>query len=60
MDMYEKIGPPIGEGTYGVVLKARHKISGKLVAIKKFKESEDDAQLSKTIQREVRILKVTL
>jgi hypothetical protein len=32
---YELLGT-IGEGTYGVVLKARHKESGQIVAIKKF------------------------
>lgn len=41
---YENLGK-IGEGTYGVVLKCRHKMSGALVAIKKFKECEDDEQV---------------
>jgi serine/threonine protein kinase len=57
MDSYEKIGP-IGEGTYGVVMKCRHKETGLIVAIKKFKESEDDLQIRKTALREVRMLKV--
>ena len=57
MDSYEKIGP-IGEGTYGVVMKCRHKDTGLIVAIKKFKESEDDMQIRKTALREVRMLKV--
>ncbi|KAJ3414156.1 Cyclin-dependent kinase-like 3 [Chytridiales sp. JEL 0842] len=56
MDFYEKIGP-IGEGTYGVVMKCRHKETGMIVAIKKFKESEDDMQIRKTALREVRMLK---
>jgi len=47
----------IGEGTYGVVLKARHKETGQIVAIKKFKESDEDEQVRKTALREVRILK---
>lgn len=38
----------IGEGTYGVVSKARHKASGKLVAIKKFKDSYEDEYVRKT------------
>jgi len=42
---YESLGR-IGEGTYGVVLKCRHKATGELVAIKKFKESDDDEQVS--------------
>jgi cyclin-dependent kinase-like len=32
----------VGEGSYGMVLKCRHKETGQLVAIKKFLESEDD------------------
>ena len=44
--------------TYGVVVKARHKETGQIVAIKKFKESDDDEQVRKTALREVRILKV--
>ncbi len=59
MEFYEKLGP-IGEGTYGMVMKCRHKDSGQIVAIKKFKESEDDLQIRKTALREVRMLKVSL
>lgn len=32
-----------GEGTYGVVIKARHKGTGQIVAIKKFKESGNNS-----------------
>ncbi|KAK3232658.1 hypothetical protein CYMTET_57011 [Cymbomonas tetramitiformis] len=56
MENYENLGK-IGEGTYGVVLKCRHKETGQLVAIKKFKESDDDEQVRKTALREVRLLK---
>ena len=41
MNNYEVVGL-IGEGAYGVVLKAKHKDSGANVAIKKFKETDDD------------------
>eukprot|EP00992_Anisonema_acinus_P012831 TRINITY_DN8380_c0_g1_i1.p1 TRINITY_DN8380_c0_g1~~TRINITY_DN8380_c0_g1_i1.p1 ORF type:complete len:666 (-),score=147.70 TRINITY_DN8380_c0_g1_i1:157-2154(-) len=56
MENYESLGT-IGEGTYGVVIKARHKETGQIVAIKKFKESDEDEQVRKTALREVRILK---
>ena len=39
MENYESLGV-IGEGTYGVVIRARHRETGQFVAIKKFKESE--------------------
>ncbi len=45
-------------GAYGVVLKCRHKESGEIVAIKKFKESEDDEIVRKTTIREVKILRM--
>ena len=56
MENYEILGT-IGEGTYGIVLKARQKETGAVVAIKKFKESDEDEQVRKTALREVRILK---
>ncbi|CCW68411.1 unnamed protein product [Phytomonas sp. Hart1] len=56
MESYETIGI-LGEGTYGVVLKAIHHTTGKLVAIKKFKQTDADDYVHKTSLREVRILK---
>lgn len=41
MEFYESLGK-IGEGTYGVVLKARHTVTGEVCAVKRFKESETD------------------
>ena len=38
---YEALGP-LGEGAYGQVMKARHKETGRIVAIKKYKETDDD------------------
>jgi cyclin-dependent kinase-like len=46
MNNYEII-KVIGEGAYGVVLKAKRRDNGALVAIKKFKESDDDDELIK-------------
>lgn len=55
MDAYETLSV-LGEGTYGVVLKARSRKTGKIVAIKKFKQTEDDDHVRKTSMREVRML----
>jgi cyclin-dependent kinase-like len=46
----------LAEGSYGKVLKCRDKSSGRVVAIKKFKESEDDPQIRKIALREVKML----
>lgn len=59
MEKYEKLGK-IGEGSYGVVFKCRHRENGQIVAIKKFVESEDDPLIKKIAMREVRMLKVSL
>lgn len=56
MEKYENLGL-VGEGSYGMVLKCRHKETGQLVAIKKFLESEDDKMVKKIALREVRMLK---
>ncbi len=48
----------IGEGSYGMVMKCRHKESRQMVAIKKFLETEDDKMVKKIALREVRMLKV--
>jgi cyclin-dependent kinase-like len=39
MNSYEVLGK-LGEGAYGVVLKCRHKVTGEVVAIKKFKANQ--------------------
>lgn len=57
MEKYESLGM-VGEGSYGMVLKCRHRESGQLVAIKKFIESEDDKMVKKIAMREIRMLKV--
>ena len=56
MNKYEVLST-IGEGAYGVVMKARHRETGELVAIKRFKESEEDESVRKTSQREVKLLR---
>jgi cyclin-dependent kinase-like len=57
MEKYETLGV-VGEGSYGLVLRCRHRESGTLVAIKRFLETEDDAAVRKMALREIRMLKV--
>ena len=52
---YEVIGI-VGEGAYGIVYKCRNKENGEFVAIKKFKETEDDV-VRKSMLRELKVLK---
>lgn len=48
----------IGEGTYGKVFKAQERATGFVVAIKRFKQDEDeDSHVRKTMQREIKVLK---
>jgi len=57
MNKYDVLGV-VGEGAYGVVLKCRNKDTGEVVAIKKFKESEEDEVVRKTTLREVKLLRI--
>lgn len=57
MNKYEVLGV-VGEGAYGVVLRCRTKETTDIVAIKKFKETDDDEVFKKTTLREVRILRL--
>jgi serine/threonine protein kinase len=58
MDKYEQISV-VGEGSYGLVMKCRHKDTDQIVAIKKFLETEEDATIRKMALREIRMLKVS-
>lgn len=62
MNKYEVLGlVGAGEyhtGAYGEVLKCRNKDTSEIVAIKKFKESDDDELVRKTTIREVKMLKL--
>lgn len=57
MEKYDVISV-VGEGSYGLVMRCRHRESGQYVAIKKFLETEDDPTVRKMALREIRMLKV--
>ncbi|XP_005111813.1 cyclin-dependent kinase 1 isoform X2 [Aplysia californica] len=56
MDEYSKI-EKIGEGTYGVVYKGRHKKSNRLVALKKIRLENEEEGVPSTAIREISLLK---
>ena len=53
---YEKL-EKIGEGTYGVVYKARSKTTGQFVAMKKIRLESEDEGVPSTAIREISLLK---
>ena len=55
MENYETLGT-IGEGTYGVVYRARDKQTGEVVALKKVRMDKERDGMPVTALREVRIL----
>ncbi|XP_043530431.1 cyclin-dependent kinase-like 2 [Chiloscyllium plagiosum] len=56
MEKYEYLGL-VGEGSYGIVIRSRNKENGRIVAIKKFLEDDDDKMVKKIAMREIRLLK---
>lgn len=56
MDMFQKV-EKIGEGTYGVVYKARNKETGQLVALKKIRLDLETEGVPSTAIREISLLK---
>lgn len=55
-DKYQKV-EKIGEGTYGVVYKAKNRVNGELVALKKIRLEAEDEGIPSTAIREISILK---
>jgi cyclin-dependent kinase-like len=57
MNKYQVLGI-INEGAYGIVYKAKNKETGEYVAIKKFKETDEDEVVKKTTMREIKVLRM--
>ncbi|XP_054550368.1 cyclin-dependent kinase-like 3 isoform X4 [Talpa occidentalis] len=55
MEMYETLGK-VGEGSYGTVMKCKHKDTGQIVAIKIFYEKPEKS-VNKIATREIKFLK---
>ncbi|KAL0025097.1 hypothetical protein WJX79_009040 [Trebouxia sp. C0005] len=55
MQRYEVLAK-VGEGTYGNVLRCVHRKTGTFVAIKQFKESQDEDRVQRTAARELEVL----
>ena len=56
MERYQRLHK-IGEGTYGVVYKARDKATGEVVALKKIRLDAEDEGIPSTAIREISLLK---
>ena len=54
---YKKIEKPLGEGTYGVVYKAKDIRTGDIVALKKIRLEVEDEGVPSTALREISVLK---
>jgi|TARA_B110000208_G_scaffold182121_1_gene233531 serine/threonine protein kinase len=57
LSRYTKIEKPLGEGTYGVVYKARDNKTSKIVALKKIRLEVEDEGIPSTALREISVLR---
>ena len=53
---YERV-EKIGEGTYGVVYKARDRVTGQTIALKKIRLEQEEEGIPSTAIREISLLK---
>jgi serine/threonine protein kinase len=56
VSQYEKV-EKIGEGTYGVVYKARDRVNGQTIALKKIRLEQEEEGIPSTAIREISLLK---
>ena len=56
MERYQKL-EKIGEGTYGVVYKAKDKMSDEIIALKRIRLEAEDEGIPSTAIREISLLK---
>lgn len=56
MERYQKM-EKIGEGTYGVVYKAKDRVTGEIIALKKIRLEAEDEGIPSTAIREISLLK---
>eukprot|EP00549_Striatella_unipunctata_P023659 CAMPEP_0118691848 /NCGR_PEP_ID=MMETSP0800-20121206/10923_1 /TAXON_ID=210618 ORGANISM="Striatella unipunctata, Strain CCMP2910" /NCGR_SAMPLE_ID=MMETSP0800 /ASSEMBLY_ACC=CAM_ASM_000638 /LENGTH=314 /DNA_ID=CAMNT_0006589703 /DNA_START=92 /DNA_END=1037 /DNA_ORIENTATION=+ len=56
MERYQKL-EKIGEGTYGVVYKAKDRVNGEIIALKKIRLEAEDEGIPSTAIREISLLK---
>jgi len=56
MERYQKM-EKVGEGTYGIVYKAKDKVTGDILALKKIRLEAEDEGIPSTAIREISLLK---
>ena len=56
LEKYQRINK-IGEGTYGIVYKARNKLTNEIIALKKIRLDHEDEGIPSTAVREITLLK---